>query len=383
MKVLMVAIPNHHFFQWVNQLEDSGYDVYWFDVTDGGPKSPKIKWVTQIKGWKLKWDFPFRSTIKKRLPKLYESIQKVNENSVISAFNRVIHDIKPDIVHCFEMQLAGLPILPIMEQNKIPFIYSSWGSDVFYFEQLGVSKQELQQFYKRANYLITDCKRDFDLATKEGFKNQFLGVFPGNGGLTIETSKIKPFDKRPLILIKGYDDGVGKASKVFEALQFVSKDLLLNKHIVIYSADDSILQQIKSSKTLSELGITFYSRHAFIQNEDLLTIMGQSCIHIANSISDGMPNALLEAMSMGAFPIQSNPGLVTEEVITHGKNGYLITDPLDQTEIAKHLKNALQNHELRQQAQDFNVNFIQAQYNRVNLQPQIKKLYQTVYKSHQ
>jgi hypothetical protein len=28
-----------------------------------------------------------------------------------------------------------------------------------------------------------------------------------------------------------------------------------------------------------------------------------------------MPNALLEAMGMGAFPIQSNPGKVSEEVI--------------------------------------------------------------------
>ncbi|GAL81819.1 hypothetical protein JCM19274_378 [Algibacter lectus] len=66
----MVAIPNHHFFQWVNQLENAGHDVYWFDVTDGGPKSSKIEWVTQIKGWKLKWDFPLRSTIKKKVAKI-------------------------------------------------------------------------------------------------------------------------------------------------------------------------------------------------------------------------------------------------------------------------------------------------------------------------
>ena len=58
--------------------------------------------------------------------------------------------------------------------------------------------------------------------------------------------------------------------------------------------------------------------------------MGKSGIHIANSISDGMPNALLEAMGMGAFPIQSNPGKVSEEVITHGKNGFLIEDQNDE-----------------------------------------------------
>lgn len=383
MKILMVAIPNHHFFQWVNQLEHSGYEVFWFDVTDGGPKSSKIEWVTQIKNWKLKWDFPLRHLIKKRLPKLYKTLQKANQNKLSVAFQNTLNTIKPDIVHCFEMQLSGLPILPIMEQNTIPLIYSSWGSDVFYFEQLGVTKTQLQRFYKRVNYLITDCKRDFKLVTKNGFNNQFLGVFPGNGGLTIDNSKIKPIAARNTILIKGYDDGVGKASVVLEALQLVSKTLLVDKKIVIYSADNTIVQQIEASKILSELPITLHSRYQFVQNETLLAIMGQSCIHIANSISDGMPNAMLEAMSMGAFPIQSNPGNVTEEVITNSKNGYLITNPLDAKQIAQHISNALKNQDLREQAQDFNVNVMQAHYNRVTLQPKIQTLYQTVYKSRQ
>lgn len=379
----MIAIPNHHFFQWVNQLKASGYEVYWFDVTDGGPKSEKIEWVTQIKGWKLKWNFPFRSAIKKNFPKLYSFIQKYNENNVSKTFQKTFDSIQPDIVHCFEMQLAGLPVLPILETNNTPLIYSSWGSDVFYYKELGVSNSELQRFYKRANYLITDCKRDCQIAKDNGYTNQFLGVFPGNGGLKIDTAKIETFDKRPLILIKGYDDGVGKASKVLEALELVSKDLLLNKHIVIYSADDNLQQQIKDSKVLSKLSITMYSRHTFIQNKKLLAIMGQSCIHVANSISDGMPNALLEAMSMGAFPIQSNPGNVTEEVITQNKNGCLINNPLDVIEIANHIKQALQNQDLRQEAQYFNVNFIKENYNRVNLQPQIETLYKTVYTAHQ
>lgn len=357
--------------------------MYWFDVTDGGPKSPKIEWVTQIKGWKLKWDFPFRSRMKKRYSKLYHTIQKINENKVSVAFQKALDRIKPDIVHCFEMQLAGLPILPIMEQNKIPFIYSSWGSDVFYFKQLGVSKNQLDCFYSRVNYLITDCKRDYQLATKNGYNNQFLGVFPGNGGLRIDPSKIKPTSERNTILIKGYDDGVGKASKVLDALKLISKALLVDKKIVIYSGDDSIHKQVKASKTLSKLPIIVHSRCHFIQNNKLLELMGQSCIHIANSISDGMPNALLEAMAMGVFPIQSNPGQVTEEVLTHNKNGFLISNPLDQKEIALHIANALFNKELRASAQDFNVNYMQKHYNRTNLQPKIETIYQTVYSENQ
>lgn len=378
MRILLVAIPNHHFFQWVNQLKDSGHEVFWFDITDGGPKSSKINWVTQIKGWKLKWDFPFRFAIKKRLPKLYDFIQKYNENKVTSVFNKAINNIQPDIVHCFEMLLSGLPILSVMEQNKIPFMYSSWGSDLFYFEKMGISKSKVEQFFNRTNYLITDCKRDHTIAVKNGFNAEYLGVFPGNAGLSINTDAIKPVADRAIILIKGYDDGVGKASVVLDALEMVSNEALKGKEIVIYSADDTVKHQIETSTFFSKLKVTVYSRYSFLQNEKLLDIMGKSCIHIANSISDGMPNALLEAMGMGAFPIQSNPGKVTEEVIVHNQNGFLIENPLDKSNIATLIEDAILNETLRISAQDYNTNFIKQNYNRDVLQPKIVNLYETI-----
>jgi glycosyltransferase involved in cell wall biosynthesis len=374
----MVAIPNHHFFQWVNQLKDSEYEVFWFDVTDGGPKSDKIAWVNQIKGWKLRWDFPFRSSIKRRFPKLYKYIQKVNERDVVKVFNRYLKAINPDLVHCFEMQLAGLPILPIMNSNTLPFIYSSWGSDVFYSQELGVSKQQLQRFYNRIDYLITDCKRDYNIIIDNGFKSKFLGVFPGNGGLTIDQNNIQTISNRNIILIKGYNDGVGKASEVIKALELLPKSLIQKYEIVIYSADQSVDNQIKKSKILSDLDIVIYLRHNFLQNEILLEIMGRSCIHIANSISDGMPNALLEAMGMGAFPIQSNPGNVSEEIIVDGMNGYLINNPLDENEISNIVQKALNNVVMREEAQNYNIKFIQENYNRTTLQPRIINLYESI-----
>ena len=57
--------------------------------------------------------------------------------------------------------------------------------------------------------------------------------------------------------------------------------------------------------------------------------MGKAKIYIGNSTSDGMPNTLLEAIVMGAFPVQSNPGGVTAEFIEDGFNGSLIEDAED------------------------------------------------------
>jgi hypothetical protein len=46
---------------------------------------------------------------------------------------------------------------------------------------------------------------------KTDIKYLFLGVYPGNGGITIDTTKIKIYSS--IIMIKGYD-GVGMALKV-------------------------------------------------------------------------------------------------------------------------------------------------------------------------
>lgn len=380
MKILLAAIPNHHFFQWVNQLKDSGYEVYWFDVTDGGEIVSKINWVIQIKGWKLKYDYPLRHSIKNKLPVMYKYIQKYNEKSVTTVFNDLLQEIQPDIVHCFEMQLAGLPILETMQRyGNIKFIYSSWGSDIYYYTALGVKKEQITSFLRRVNYLITDCKRDYTIALQNGFVNNFLGVYPGNGGITFLQEHIESAQGRIKIMVKGYESFGCKASKIIEALELIPSSLLKNFEIVIYSADEVIVEQVAKSKFLKSLKITVLPRAAFIPNIDLLAMMGKTSIHISNNISDGMPNTLLESMGMGAFPIQSNPGNVSEEVISDGVNGYLIIDPLNSAAIATLIESAINNQELRVKAQEFNVNFVVKKFNRARLKSEIVQIYQDVF----
>jgi glycosyltransferase involved in cell wall biosynthesis len=372
----MVAIPNHHFFQWVDQLKQSGYEVFWFDASDGGSLVERINWVTQIKGWKLKWDFPLRLLIKQHFPKIYVYLQKYNERNLTAVFEKIVQEYQPDIVHCFEMRLAGFPILNVMNRyKKIRFIYSSWGSDLFYYAKLGMTKSSVGTFLERVDYLITDCHRDYKIAIANGYKNVFLGVYPGNGGLAIDRTKIQDSVLRGTIIIKGYDDGVGMASKVIEALLLLPLALIQKYNIVVYSADASIVKQLKNTEYFKSLKVRIIKRGAFISNSELLAIMGQSVMHIGNSISDGMPNALLEAMGMGAFPIQSNPGKVSEEVITHGVNGFLIENPLDSTEIANWIEKVISNQELRARAQKFNVDFVNQNYNREYLKQEIVQLY--------
>ena len=370
----MVAIPNHHFFKWTQQLENSGFDVYWFDVSSNGVNSPQIPWVKQFTDWKLKWDFPLRSSIKKKLPKLYKSISNLNETDVNTAFNSVVNNIKPDIIHCFEMRLTGLPLLNSLQKMNIPLVYSSWGSDMFYFEKLGTTKREVFSFLSRVNYLITDCNRDFNIAKQNGFKNTFLGVFPGNGGLFIPQKPSKVEDRKQIIL-KGYQYDVGEAIQILKAIELLPKDIQENYTFLVYSADIEIINYIKASKTLSLLSFNVLPRHLKVLNEALLNRMSQSIIHIGNNISDGMPNTMLEAMSRGCFPIQSNPGNASAEVIQHGINGFLIEDVFDAESISNYISSAISDKKRLIDAAAFNYNLIAEKYNREQLKLDIVDLY--------
>ncbi|TDE28043.1 glycosyltransferase [Flavobacterium ranwuense] len=384
MKILLVSMPCLHFFRWAEQLRDAGYEVYWFDITDGGKKVDRLHWVKQIVGWKFRWDYPGRVFVKINFPKLYRFIQGINERNTVKIFEQKLLEIQPDIVHSFELQISCIPILPIMLKYKnVKWIYSSWGSDVYYFEKLNIEENTFRQIMQRIDFLISDCNRDYEIAKKMGFKNQFLGVFPGNGGIDfpIEPSQLIEPKNRDTIVIKAYNEGVGRGIEILKSFDSKLINLLMKFNIVLFGANQEIFDFIEKNAQLKKLNLTIYSKDKHIPNDILLRIMNKGYLYIANSLSDGLPNALLEAMGMGCFPIQSNPGNVMTEIIQHGENGFLINDCLDNTEINHWITLALIDKGLIEKGFHNSVERIRIRCNRETLKNNIVKIYQEVFEN--
>jgi hypothetical protein len=247
---------------------------------------------------------------------------------------------------------------------------------MFYFKAHGIKTAQVKSFLDRVNFLITDCYRDYHIAQSIGYQNTFLGVFPGNGGMAYPLEDIQPIEERRLILIKGYESFGCKASTIIAAFQLLPTELFENFELVIYSADAVIVEQIKASVFFSMVKHRIILRTTFVDNTELLKMMGSAALHISNNVSDGMPNTLLESMGMGAFPIQSDPGGASAEVISHGMNGYLINDPLDAKEIANWIEKAIVDIGLRTATQEYNTKYAQERYDRNALQPKVCQLYQ-------
>jgi glycosyltransferase involved in cell wall biosynthesis len=353
-------MPSIHATSWIKNLKDAGHELFWFDVTNRGFLNSALA-ITEFTGWKqrkLKY-MKGEYYIYKKFPNLHFNIKKFFEITENEALVKIILEIEPDMVHSFEMQSCSYPILKTMNKfSNLKWIYSCWGSDLYYYQNFSSHNKKIKAVLKRVNFLHTDCFRDYEIAKKLGFKGTFLGVIPGGTGYKLaDYQKYKfPLENRKIILVKGYEHTFGRAIIVLKALLeifFETKDF----QIVVFGAHQKTIDFIKDNN----LPIEYFNRHGLSQKE-LMILMGKSLLYIGNSISDGIPNTLLEAIIMGAFPIQSNPGNATSEIID-GNNGFLIANPESVAEVKNLILKALQNYDCLKKAQLINLEIAKSKLN--------------------
>ncbi len=356
MKILFVCQQYIHSARWINQLKDSNHEIFVFDCLDR-PVHEELSWTNYIGNWS-KRKLPYikgEDRLKKTTPNFYSKIEGILKVTPSNKLCKIIEEIQPDLVHSLEMQSQTYNVLKAYKKFDFKWAYFCWGSDLYFYESKKYHSTRIKQVLTKLNYLFTDNQRDVNLAKSNDFKGKSYSKLPGGGGYDLEyLAKFrKPFSQRNLILIKGYDHWAGKSIKVLEALENILESIK-KYDIYVYSAHDSVIKKINELNTKHNISIKYSSRKEELNQEELLKLFGKAKIAIGNSITDGIPNTLLEAILSGAFPIQSNPGKVTEEYIIDGENGLLINDPKSSKEIAKQIKKALINDELLKNA--FSIN---------------------------
>lgn len=377
MKILMVSIFAPHFFNWTEQLRDSGHEVFWLDVFDSNTRVNQIDFVDQIIGWRYKWNYPGRHLLKQKAREATRLINIINERNLLKIFEEKLNEIKPDVVHSFVMHLSCFPIYSIMKKKtEIKWIYSSWGSDMYFYQQNENDLNEIKKILPRIDYMFSDCYRDFSIAENHGFTGEFLGVFPGGGGFDFQKTDafITPLHSRCTILIKGYEGKHGRAINVLKALEGIKAELA-SYNLTIFGATREVLDYIKNSDLKSWSNLDVLLR---ISHPEVIKLMGKSKIYIGNSRSDGMPNTLLEAIIMGAYPIQSNPGGATAELIIDGRNGRLIQDPENINEIKNKILTSLKSNFEIEGGVKYNFNEVKPLLERNTIKEQVLKKYQHI-----
>lgn len=348
MKILMVSMNSIHFRRWTSQLEDAGHEVFWFDAKGAEGTSKELSWVHQKTNWRLR--IKKGRYILKKIPFL----NKLNTRSITKAFEDYLLMVQPDIVQSFVLYMSCAPILEVMKRHThIKWVYSAWGNDLFYYQHVPSYKKEIDLVLPHLHYMFADCQRDIDLAKKLGFEGEVLGVFPGGGGyhLDLIDEPIKTISERDGILVKGYQGEKHRGLNVLKAIEHLD----INSPITFFSTDQSILDYYEKSPLLKRKNITFFTSSNGLTHKELCKSMNNSLLYIGNNLSDGMPNTLLEAICFGAFPIQSNPGGASAEIINDGVNGLLIGNCEDVEEIRMKIKEALESSGLLHKAFEYNM----------------------------
>jgi glycosyltransferase involved in cell wall biosynthesis len=327
-----------HAKRWISNVENDRRELYWWDITSSG-KMDLQENVTQITDWKTRKIKYLKGEhfLRKNVRPLYDLIEPILQITIAEKLELLIKEIKPDVIHSFEMQTCSYPIQKVISRHKnISWIYACWGNDLYYFQNIKHHKYKIQQVLKRVNYLQTDCARDITLAKSLGYKGPNLDVIPTGGGFNlneINTMKL-PVYQRKIILVKGYENNFGRAINVLNALTRI-KENLCDYEVVVFASHPVVMDYVKRNslpyKVLSKEALSHF---------EVLELMGKSLIYIGNNISDGTPNTLLEALIMGAFPIQSNPGGASMELVNKD-NGLLIENPDSVLEIKALILKAL------------------------------------------
>jgi glycosyltransferase involved in cell wall biosynthesis len=392
MRILFVAIGESvHTARWLSQLSGEGWDLHLFPAEVGVPHRD-YRNVTIHSFYRERWNGNNSGVNQKGLYwPLPRGIARIKQLAELLAPNiatqsarlaRTIRSLKPDIVHVLEMQHAGYLTLEarkrLPEYQFPPCIYSCWGNDIFLFGAQPDHEKRIRAFLSETDYFIADCERDLPLAREYGFRGEVLGVFTTAGGYNLEHMRQfrrpGPTSSRKVIALKGHQTIRGaNALAALRALEMCA-EALDGYELIVYSASDEIREALDIISRIDGLRVTELQRCC--SHEEILKLMGQARIAIGVSTSDGTPNAMLEAMVLGAFPVQSDT-VSTAEWIDDGKNGLLV-NPENPGLMANAIRRALTDDELVNEAAEINTDLTRKRLDLAVIQPRVIELYRRV-----
>lgn len=239
-----------------------------------------------------------------------------------------ITSLRPDLVHSLETQFAGYLCLaakrllgPAMPQ----WMLSSWGSDFFLYHKVPVHTEQLRAVAAGVDVYIPDGERDISLFRKLGFKGRSLPAMPASGGVDIaglpRIGRLSPPSHRRRILVKGFHGWSGRALNIMSALHLAAPGLR-DYTIGLLNPSSEVIAFGQAIACWDNLKVE--PLPVFGSYRDVIAHMAEARIVIGLGISDGTPTVMLEAMSVGAFPIQGTTSTADEWLVS-GRSGFLVS----------------------------------------------------------
>lgn len=414
-KILFVAMQNSpHACRWINSIADQEWELHLFPINHY-PILPMLKSVTvhtpliQIKekdilkflsnplsfkthkhengiSYQPIYPIPVLSKINAALNRIFLTIGESQTPVPLlhspKVLGHLIRKLKPDLIHSMEFQHCGYNVLQTKQSSPRDFpawLATNWGSDIYYYRQFDDHRLQITELLRSIDYYSCECDRDVALAKELGMKCKVMPVMPNTGGFNLSEiqplREIIPPSKRRLIMIKGYQHFAGRALTALDALERCS-DVAKNFHVVIFSPSSEAIARAKEIMGYTEIKNITILPHA--PHDQMLRMFARSRVYLGVSVSDAISTSALEAMAMGAFPIQTNTSCC-DEWFEDKVGGYLIP-PDNVAVIADRLRSALSNNDLVDSAAEVNWLTIKKRLNQQDFSKRVSNFYNEIFR---
>jgi hypothetical protein len=318
-RVLIIGMfDSIHLARWLSQFEDQNIDFVLFP-------SKKFKYMNSELAKLIK----LKNRAKFTLPKPYFYfkyigfldyifnflLKTINKNfRKILLKNVLMHD-QFIFVHAIEIQGAGYlyDSIPkrILDQNNL--ILTNYGSDIYYFKNIPEENKKIKSVLGNAQFYSGECQRDYEIALELGFTGEFLPCIPNAGGFKNDVFdlNIVASEDRNLIVAKCYGGVFGLGGLIIDALSAYLVDKPEIK-IVIHSVTDDLLEKSKEFKSVFPNQVSYFRVRKKMPRSLLLDYLSKARVYIGASKSDGISTSFLEALCLGAYPIQTNTSCANE-----------------------------------------------------------------------
>jgi len=235
----------------------------------------------------------------------------------LTLINNIMRRQNIDIAHALELQNAGYAMSDWIgrfgqKYPELKFIITNYGSDLYHFRRFPRHAQRIERLLKQAGYYAAECQRDVELALAMGFEGQVLPVIPNSGGFDqkLLSRELSPPGARSVIAVKGYQGWAGRAHLALRALRLIDQRLA-HLQVRIYSANVSTMLLAWHLGRTSSIDVrsTLKGR---LSHPEVLDMFGESLVYVGISRTDGISTSMLEAMAMGAIPVQTSSACCDE-----------------------------------------------------------------------
>lgn len=232
---------------------------------------------------------------------------------------------RPHLLHSMETQLAGYLVAEQIRRHgkDQPWIHSTWGSDLALYGRMNEHRSRVSAVCRQIDIHLADCPRDLRLARELGYRGPEMPTFPSSGGIDVdEVARLafEPPSRRRRIMVKGYHNWAGRNLLALSALMLIA-DELADFEIVIPNAESALREWAGIMANRTPLRIVALPH---LEGESaIMAELARSRLLVSLSLSDGLPTMVLEAMTVGAFPIQSNAGC-SGDWFTDGVGGFSV-----------------------------------------------------------